>query len=267
MADESGAISTLSFLTRSEPRTRILLQLLSSEPLSRRQFRDQLSVSRSTVTRALAALEERDLVAHGGEGYYHLTPSGTIVAETIGDAVDTLQATDELSTFLKWFPYSEYDVGLDDLRAAEITVASDVNPYAPSRKHAESLRGFDQFRMLLPSIDLQIIRGSDNRLKNGDLELELLVSPDMEKTISAGEFASVLREQIESGNLTVFVSADPVPFYLGISGGGTVQVGVEDDEGFPRAVLETDAEALQSWGETVYQQFRADARLKPAEEF
>ncbi len=266
MADESGAISSLSFLTRSEPRTRILLQLLSSEPLSRRQFRDRLSVSRSTITRALAALEERDLVAHDDKGY-HLTPSGTIVAETIADAVDTLQMTDELSTFLKWFPYSEYDVGLDDLRAAEITVATDVDPYAPARKHAESLRGFDQFRMLLPSIDLQLVRGSDDRIKNGELEMELLVSPDMEQTILAGEFASVLREQIESGNLTVLVSADLVPFYLGLSGGGTVQVGVEDDEGFPRAVLETDAESLRSWGERVYQQFRADARLKPAEEF
>lgn len=266
MADESGAISTLSFLTRSEPRTRILLQLLSSEPLSRRQFRDRLSVSRSTITRALATLEERDLVAHDGKGY-HLTPSGTIVAETIADAVDTLQVTDDLSTFLKWFPYSEYDVDLDDLRAAEITVATDVDPYAPSRKHAESLRGFDQFRMLLPSIDLQLVRGSDDRLKNGDLELELLVSPEMEETISTGEFASVLREQIESGSMTVLVSTESVPFYLGLSGSGTVQVGVEDDEGFPRAVLETDAEALQSWCETVYQQFRADARLKPAEEF
>ncbi|WP_340098414.1 helix-turn-helix transcriptional regulator [Salinibaculum salinum] len=266
MADTSAAIGTLSFLTRSEPRTRILLQLLSSGSLSRRQFRDQLSVSRSTITRALAALEERDLVGHDG-GTYHLTPTGRIVAETIADAVDTLQVTDELSTFLEWFPYSEYDIDLDDFRTADITVSTEVDPYAPSRKHAESLGEFDQFRMLLPSIDLQVARSTDDRLKNGDLDLELLVSPEMEETISTGEFASVLREQIESGSMTVLISADPIPFYLGLSRSDTVQIGVEDDEGFPRAVLESDTEALRSWCETVYRQFRADARTKSADEF
>ncbi|MEF8786046.1 MAG: HTH domain-containing protein [Haloarculaceae archaeon] len=266
MADTSAAIDTLSFLTRSEPRTRILLQLLSSGSLSRRQFRDRLSVSRSTITRALAALEERALVGHDGETY-HLTPTGRIVAETIADAVDTLEVTDDLSTFLEWFPYSEYDIDLDELRAADIIVSTDVDPYAPSRRHAESVGEHDQFRMLLPSIDLQLARSTDDRLKNGDLELELIISPEMEETISTGEFASVLREQIESGSMTVLVSPDPIPFYLGLAGSGTVQIGVEDEEGFPRAVLETDTESVRSWCETVYQQFRADARTKSAEEF
>ncbi|WP_302082022.1 helix-turn-helix transcriptional regulator [Salinibaculum rarum] len=266
MADTSAAIDTLSFLTRSEPRTRILLQLLSSGSTSRRQFRDRFSVSRSTITRALTALEERGLVGHDG-ATYHLTPTGRIVAETIADAVDTFEVTDELSTFLEWFPYSDHDISLDELSAADITVSTDVNPYAPSRKHAKTVSEHDQFRMLLPSIDLQVARSTDDRLKNGDLELEMIVTPEVEETISTGEFASLLREQIECGSMTVLVSPEPIPFYLGLSGSGTVQVGVEDDEGFPRAVLTAETDALRSWGERVYEQFRADARTKPAAEF
>jgi predicted transcriptional regulator len=266
MADTSAAIDTLSFLTRSEPRTRILLQLLSSGALPRRQFRDQLSVSRSTITRALAALEERDLVGHDG-GTYHLTPTGRIVAETIADAVDTLQVTDELSTFLEWFPYSEYDIDIDDLRATEITVATDVNPYAPSRKHAEAMREAMTARLLLPSIDLQLVESIDDLVVDGSLSIELTIPPKMEETVSTGEFAMLLRGQIEAGGMTIFVSDAAPPFYVGLFDDDGVQVGVEDDDGYPRALLETNRDSVREWAEHIYRQYRDGAREKPAEEF
>lgn len=266
MADKSAAIGTLSFLTRSEPRTRILLQLLSTQSLSRRQFRDRLSVSRSTITRALAALEERDLVAHDGKTY-HLTPSGQIVAETIADAVDTLQATDELSTFLEWFPYSEYDVDLDDLRTADITVATDVNPYAPSRKHAEVMREAATARLLLPSIDRQLVESIGDLVVDGALSLELTIPPQMEGTVSTGKFATLLRGQIEAGGTTVFVSDAAPPFYVGLFDDDGVQVGVEDDDGYPRALLETSSDSVREWAERIYHQYRDGAREKPVEEF
>jgi predicted transcriptional regulator len=266
MADESTAIEQISFLTRSEPRVRILTHLLEAEPTSQREFRSAVETSRSTVTRALSALEEQDWIVQNGDRY-RLTPSGRLIAEGLTDLVDTVQATDDLSTFIRWFPLADYDVDIDQLREAEVTASTDPDPYAPSRKHAAALRDATSFRMLLPSIDLQLVESTDTRVRGGDLELELVVSPEVEATIQSGEFADVLRGQIASGNLTVLVTDDPVPFYVGLSGDGDVQIGVEDDQGFPRALLETDDEVLRTWAGSVYDEHRAAARRKPAAEF
>jgi predicted transcriptional regulator len=266
MVDESGAIEQISFLTRSASRVRVLTHLLETGPTTQRAFRAELSCSRSTVTRTLSALTDRGWVRQSGESY-RLTPQGRIVADGLDDLVDTVQVTAELSTFIEWFPYAEYDVDIDQLRGAEITVSTDPDPYAPSRKHATAVRASSRFRMLLPSIDRQLVGSTEERVKQGDLELELLVSPGMEETVTGEAFADVLGPQVESGNMTVLVADEPAPFYLGLGDDGLVQLGVEDDEGFPRALVESDGEDLRRWAESVYERFRADAREQPLEAF
>jgi len=266
MVDESGAIEQISFLTRSESRVGILTHLLDAGPTTQRAFREELSSSRSTVTRALSALEDRGWVTRNGDAY-QLTPQGRIVADGLDGLVDLVRATEDLSTFIRWFPIGEYDVSLDQFRGAEITASTEPDPYAPSRKHAARLREADGFRMLLPSIDLQLVRSTEERVVGGDLELELIVSPGMEATIVSDEFATALGTQVRSGGTTVLVADEPAPFYIGLSDAGDVQIGVEDDEGFPRALVESRDESLQSWAERVYESVRADAREKPIAEF
>jgi predicted transcriptional regulator len=266
MADESDAIEQISFLTRSESRVRILTHLLTDGPATQRAFRAELDSSRSTVTRALSALTERGWVERTGDSY-RLTPPGRIVADGLDALVDTVQATDELATFIEWFPYAEYDVDIEQFRGAEITASTEPDPYAPARKHAALLQEVEQFRMLLPSIDVQMIRTVTERILAGDLELEIMVSPGMEETITADEFAEELGTQIEADGTTVLVTEEPPPFYLGLSDTDLVQIGVEDDEGFPRALVENSNEQLREWAEDVYGSFRDSAREKPIEDF
>jgi predicted transcriptional regulator len=266
MVDESGAIEHISFLTRSESRVRILTYLLANGPTTQRAFRDELSSSRSTVTRALSALEDRDWIERI-DGGYQLTPQGHIVADSLDALVDVVQATDELATFIEWFPYTDYDISIDQLRDAEITASTEPDPYAPSRKHAAVLQEADRFRMLLPSIDLQMVRTTQERIAAGDMTIEFIVSPGMEETIVGDEFAAAIRSQMEAGGMTVLVAEEPAPFYLGLSDDGTVQLGVEDDEGFPRALVESDDDDLREWAVGVYDSARESAREKPIEDF
>jgi hypothetical protein len=46
-----------------------------------------------------------------------------------------------------------------------------------------------------------------------------------------------------------------VPYYLGVLD-ETVQIGVEDENGMPRALLETDVEGLGEWASDTYAQYR-----------
>lgn len=244
----------------------VLEHLLESGPATQRELRDCLETSRSTVTRALQALEEEEWIESMGEEY-RLTPIGTVIAEEFLDLVDTVRMTDELSSFLQWFPYAEYDIDLAALTDAEVTVNTDSDPYAPARRHFEILKSADRLRCLLPSIDLEGCRIVHERILDGEFESEMVVTPGIGDTIESGEFAPLFREQLESGGLTVRVAEGPLPFYLGIADDGRVQIGVEDEEGFPRALLETTDDSIREWAEEVYSEYRNEAAVKRADEF
>jgi len=265
MSDESAAIEQIAFLTRSEARVRILTHLLESGPTTQRAFRADLNQSRSTVTRALSALTDCGYVTQDGQ-HYSLTTPGRIVSDSFTDLVDTVQATDELGTFLEWFPYSEFSFDVDQLRDGEVTVSTEANPYAPARQQAQTLAATSQCRMLLPSIDLQMVQRTRERVLDGDLELEALLAPRMEETVTTEPFAPEMRDQVAAGGVTLYVCEDQPPSYLGLTP-DLVQIGVEDDEGFPRALLETDRESVREWAEDVYASYRGQARHLSADDF
>jgi predicted transcriptional regulator len=265
MSDESGAIDQIAFLTRSEARVQILTHLLATGPTSRRTFRERLAHSRSTITRALSALVDNGYVDRDADEY-RLTPMGHIVADGLDDLVDRVQATDELATFLKWFPYAAHDLDVDQLRDTTVTVSTDQNPFAPARELADRLDTASAVRMVLPSTDRQMVERTRERVLAGDLDLEILISPDLEETVTTEPFAPVVREQIEAGGVTISVCADPVPFYLGLVD-DLVLIGVEDDDGFPRALLETDRESAREWGERLFASYREHARTLPQTAF
>lgn len=266
MADEATPIDQISFLARSESRVRALERLLEAGPATQRELRTHLDASRSTIARTLSALERRGWI-ETADGAYRLTPVGTIVAEEFGDLVDALRATDELSTFLQWFPYAEFDIDLAALRDATITTSTSSDPYAPGRTQTELLRTANRFRGFLPAIDLEGSEAVHEQITERDFAAEIVVSTAVGETIETGEYADLFREQIGTGRLTVLVHDGDLPFYLGLADDGRVQIGVEDDEGFPRALLDAEAAPVGEWAEGVYDEYRAAARPKSLDEF
>jgi predicted transcriptional regulator len=265
MSKDADAIDHIAFLARSESRVRVLERLLEAGPLTQRELRECVDASRSTVTRTLTDLESRNWVAKAGDGY-RLTATGESITEQFLDLVSSVQTTEELSSFLRWFPTSEFALDMNHLRGADVTPSTESDPYAPGRRQTEFLRRVDNFRGFLPSIDMQGTEVVHEQIMNGAFEAEIVVSANVGDRITSGEFASLFRDQLDTGRLTVYVAEEPLPFYLGL-GGDIVQLGVEDDEGFPRALLETDTSPVVSWGEDVYETYRARAKEQTGDAF
>lgn len=265
MDDSPDPVEQVAFLARSETRVRLLERLLEAGPSTQRDLRDHLDASRSTVTRSLSALEERGWIEQS-QGVYRLTPPGEVVTDEFTSLLESIRTTDELSVFLDWFPYAEYSLDVSRLRGAEITSAGPPDPYAPARKQTELLERVDRFRGFLPSLDIEGTRVVHEQITERGFEAEIVVSESAEATIGSGEYAELFREQVSTGRLTVLVVDDDLPFYLGVAE-GVVQIGVEDDEGFPRALLETTDESVREWATDVYERFRDRARVKPVDEF
>jgi len=266
MVDDDSPIEQIAFLARSAPRVHALEHLLSSGPTTRREFRNELAASRSTVTRTLAQLEERGWLSES-EGTYRLTLSGQLITEQFLSLTQAIQTTEELSPFLNWFPYTEFDLDLDLLTDAEITASTPADPYAPGKCQTEFIETHSQFRGLLPSIEIDSVRAVHERIMTGEFESELVVSDVVGERITTGEFARLFQEQLETGQVAIHVVDGGLPFFLGRCEDSSVQLGVEDDEGFPRALLETENDALAAWADSVYETYLSRADRMPVGAF
>jgi predicted transcriptional regulator len=263
MTISEETINEICFLVRASSRVRLLEYLSESAPATQRELRDQLSQSRSTISRGVDSLVEAGWVREGSAGV-EPTPTGTLVIEEFLDLAETMSTAEELSPFLEWFPLSEFDLAVDDLQHGTVTAAVDGDPYAPAREHTNRIRTADRFRGLLPSVGQNAISEIHRRILAGDLEATLIVSSSVETRIRTTQLASQFEEMLSTGRLTVLV-AESVPFFLGLVDDRTTQIGVEDDDGMPRALFETESEAVREWADALFADFHESSARRLTE--
>lgn len=264
--DGATPLDQVRFLARAESRVAVLQYLADAGPTTQRTLRTELDASRTTVSRALQSLAANDWVV-SENGAYRLTPVGDVVAEEFDGLLETMGTVDELAEFLRWFPA---DVDAPDFQHAsdiDVTTPTDADPYAPARAQTDVLYTADRLRVLLPAVELDSTKTLVDQVTDRGLEAESVVPESVEATFEGEPYAPLMRETIETGRSTVYVTPDELPFYLGLADDGLVQVGLADDDGLPRALLETTDADVREWAEDVYEDYRESARRKPIEEF
>ena len=143
MNDTAEEIETIEFVARSTCRAGILASLAAEGCLSRSALRERFDVSRTTVGRNIAALEDRGLVRRTNDGYA-ASRTGTAVAESFDDLVDTVEVTSQVESFVEWLPEGEFDPDLGALADVEVVLADEGDPYAPVNRHDEALASVDE---------------------------------------------------------------------------------------------------------------------------
>lgn len=254
MTIPEDVIDKIRFLSRANSRVRILEYLAESTAVSERELRAELPLSRSTVSRGLDSLVEVGWVDDGSAGV-ELTPTGRLVIEAFSEFAGTVSTAEELSPFLEWFPLSEFELRVADLRDSELTVAADGDPLAPARTQTDLVRATPRFRGCFPSLDLSGTELVHERIVEGEFEAEIVVSSTVEETIHGERFAPLFGEMLSTGRLAVHV-VDEIPFYLGLGADERTQIGVEDDDGLPRALLESDNETVREWATSMFAESR-----------
>ena len=265
--ERETAFEQMQFLMRGKSRVRIMECLSGSKSATQRDLRTRLDVSRTTVARSLRSLEDRGWVENVEDGAYRLTRVGAVIIAEFSGMLDTVQTVEELSEFLRWFPVDEFAPDFLNLSDAEVITSSEGDPYAPAREQTDILRSADRLRIILPAVDLEGTKTLAGQVTEGGLEVETIVSPDVATTIESGKFASLLKEPLTTERATIFTAEYELPFYLGVADDDRVQIGVEDDEGFPRALLETTDEDVREWADGLYRDYRDQATHKPVSDF
>lgn len=247
----------LEFLAASRTRVRILELLAERNCVERDALRGHLDASRTTVQRNLDALVDRGW-ASAGHTEYAITPAGRLAAEAVGLVDERLRAADRLAPLVEHVPSDAFDFDLTALADATVVTAEPGNPYRMVEAHVARIRRSANVRAVLPVTGLHPFETAHGRVVDGEMAAEAVVTPTVARTVRGNdEFADLLADLRETSRFDLFVTDDDVPFYLGLLD-DVVQVGVDED-GEPRALLESTNDEVRAWAERTYEQFRDGA--------
>jgi predicted transcriptional regulator len=250
----TDAVGEIGFLAKSEHRVRLLTLLSEHERLSDRELRRRTDASRTTVGRNLAALETRGWIRRTNSECV-ITRQGRLVADAFDGLVDTVTATDGLHSFMQWVPEGALDIDLRLLADAEVLLAKPGDPWAMVNKHVSTIRETSDDRIMLPVTGLHAFQALHRKIVNGDGRAEVVLEPDVAATfVSNPAYAPLFAELRDTDRFEARVYDGEMPYYLGVLD-GTVQIGVDED-GEPRALLETDGEAVVNWAADIYERYR-----------
>lgn len=250
-------VDVVNFLTQSPVRVAVLQRLRETDRLTKTELREEADASRVTVQRNLDALEERELI-RSRVHEYEIRPLGELVAEELDATMETMAFVERIRPFCRWFPDDEleFEFDLQALADATVVVSDSTDPYAPVNRHIEAIERADRFRCLLPAIGLPALTAAHERVVEHDQRQEIICSPALESTVrSEPEYRDLVADITSHDDCTMRVADSELTYYLGLFE-EVVQIGVEDDDGIPRALVETDAGEIREWATRTYEFYR-----------
>lgn len=256
---DDDVVAEVAFLSRSANRVKILECLRERGPIDKRDLAEECDVVRTTLQRNLDGLASEDLIQQCGVGTYELTAVGEEVARGLLELVETTETARRLAPLLKWLPTDAFDLEVRRLSDAELIVSESSDPYAPVNRHVEALRTAETFRGAMSVVGKHGLETAYDRVLSGTADHELVIEEGAAETLTNDPaYENLVDDMLATGNCRVFVHEGELPYYLGLTE-ECVQIGVEDDESMPRALVESESDAVRTWAEETYAAFKEEA--------
>ena len=253
---ESGREEALDIIGMLLHRFEVVESLLE-DPKHKRDLVECTDLSRSTVDRATKELETAGLIEYI-DGRFIVTSFGEHAEAEFSGFVDTLRLREQLDSFLQWVPDSEQDFDLDMVADADIALPEPGNPYNMVNKHVQALEEADTVQAVLPVTGLHAFEVAHEAVVENGADYEFVVVPEVAETHRSNpNYAPLYEEMVKTGRFNSYIYDGEIPYYLGLLD-ETVQIGV-DDEGEPRALLETDSKEMHEWTKSEYEWYKTRA--------
>lgn len=260
MASVTDCFEELAFLTRSSTRARLLQMVAQDGPLQHHELRRRFECDRTTLQRNITALTEHGWVTRTNDTY-RITEPGALLAAGLGDCVATTRTALELQPILRWTPDDAFDFDTELLADAEVAVADGADPDRAVTKHLEVLRTAARFRGFIPAIGRHALEVVWRRVTNNDGDFAVVMPrPSLERLEPDSKYAAMFADLVASDRIDIRVFDGEIPYYLGLFE-DVVQIGVKDDEGMRRALLETERDEVRRWAEDAYREYERRAAV------
>lgn len=235
-----------------------IVACLVEDSQDKRTLVEEVDSSRSTLDRALRELESVGIVTYT-EGEYTVTSVGQRLVEDFFGFLERGELAIHFEPFLRWIPSDEFEVDLRWLDDAELVVPAENNPYAMVDKHVQLLKTMEDMRGMLPLTGLHAYETAHESIVEDGATSELIITPGVAEVLTSDPcFAELTEEMIATGRFKLFVYEGPIPYFVGIFDDEIVQIGADED-GEPRALVETDRQEIRTWASDTLDNYKQQA--------
>lgn len=240
-----------------------ILDRLARGPASKRDLRDDLGVSRSTVYKAVRDLEDENLVERTDDGP-RLTLYGRLLFENYRSFVETAADVNRQQTLLSILS-PDAPVTTDLLADADLVRAERHAPGRPLDVIEDIVQTAERVDGFAPVAFRRFVDLFHEQLLSGDLCADLVMERDVMAYLQS-DFGDQFEESIADDCCRIWATDESLPFGLLVAEGDREEVAivVYDEEGNPEGAIRNDASAALDWGRDVFERYRADAtRVEP----
>lgn len=256
---KGDAIVEINTLASSRNRVEILRLLRARGEVGKQELRDAFDVSRPTLQRNLATLEDAGWIRSTQSGY-SLTVAGKLVEEPFSNLVETVETATKLQPLLRWIPDAHLDLDLGLLANADITVLEPSNPYAPANRFVEKLQQTREFRAFMGVVARDGTEQVWRRVASGEMTVELILTPDAAETFQTDpSFVEFTSELLASDRFDLHIHDADIPFFLGLLD-DEILIGVEDADGIPQALAISKNPAVAGWANETFDRYLSRSR-------
>jgi len=265
---DSPELEELEVLSRREA----FLETLQAEPLQKPALAEAVGQSRSTVDRAIRALEEAGFVTRKREGYVP-TQTGRLALKRYRRFLAEQEAISAASDVLTALP-AEPELRIELIETADVERFD--SSYQLFERLADRLADARRYRAVLPDVvDTRQLRLCHARAVEGTLDVELLVAADRLAELRR-EFPMLCSELIDAA--TVRTLETPPPFALLFVTGGdespdsagtgssrpTELLLAPYDGDDVRGVFSTSVEGSLAWANAYYDELSSESQRAAA---
>ncbi len=255
---DADSLEEIAFLSRSPVRVELLHRIERKQAPTCRDLRDDIDASRTTIQRNLKALVDKGWIEKS-DNVYICTFTGNLLCSAITELADSIETLHRLEPILEHVSRSDLDLNIQQLHNAKITVATPSNPYAPVNRHVEALQTAHDFRLSTAVVGRDAFEQVWEQTVQNGCDGELVLTNDAFEIVrSDSSYADLYRELLDVDNVELSVYDGDLPYYLGIVD-DIVQVGVEDETGVPKALLESDSPAVREWAIAKHETYRCES--------
>lgn len=262
----ASPLDHVEYLARSENRLRIL-EAVANDSLTRPEIAEATAVPRATLGRILSDLTEKGWIEQD-QTRYRSSPEGAYLAWEFRSLLETVETLTELGDLIQWFPTNAVDFSLGRLNDARITKPTQSDSIAPVRRATEILTESNEIQGLTSVFAPDALRANHEAVVEQGQQFKVVFTKEVvELAQSEPDLEVLFRELMNAETATVYryEGSLPTPYNIWLYNGAAA-IGVSDDTGAPRAIIETDDPAVREWVESTIDAHRQDAmELSPAD--
>jgi predicted transcriptional regulator len=249
-------VDELAFLSRSKHRVRVLRAL--REPCDRSTLRDRTDASKPTLSRALSEFEDRAWMTRTGEGY-HLTQLGSLVVERLDAVIASLETVERLNPIAEWLPDEGFEFDLDRLHGATVRAGSPTDSLGVLRRLGTVLYEADTVHLLTGTVASAGIDLHRRAIQDHGQTLDVIVTAEAVRTIRSDPEMTEFGAELQGTDGVSIVRYDgTVPYLLTVTE-DRVLIGLLDETGTIRGLVESDDPSVRRWADDRWSDYRADS--------